>query len=111
MDSDDEDDFKPAAQPQTQPVAQAKPVAKKNNFLDSDDEDDEEISFKKAPAKTVPAQTLKPPMKNKRIGSDDDEPAPVAAKPIAKKGIFAGGSDDDSDDFKPKAKPVINQEI
>jgi hypothetical protein len=79
--------------------------------LDSDDEDDDELSFKKAPAKTVPAQTSKPPMKNKLIGSDDDEPSPVAVKLVAKKGIFTGGSDDDSDDFKPKAKPVMNQEI
>jgi len=79
--------------------------------LDSDDEDDEELSFKKEPAKTVPAQTSKPPMKNKLIGSDDGEPTPVAAKPVVKKSIFAGGSDEDSDDFKPKAKPVMNQEI
>lgn len=48
--------------------------------------------------------TLKPAIKNKIIDSDDDEPGPVAAKPVPKKGIFAGGSDD-SDDFKPKAKP------
>jgi hypothetical protein len=43
---------------------------------------------------------LKPPIKNKLIDSDDNEPSPVAAKPVAKKGIFAGGSDDSSDDFK-----------